>query len=335
MKYKDYYKILGVSRDATQEEIQRAYRKLARKYHPDVNKSADAEEKFKEINEAYEVLRDPEKRKKYDQLGTSWEHGQDFSPPPGWDFHVEYEEGPFGTRRTYYWTGSGADGFSDFFEALFGSGGFGKRARTHREHEGFEGFGFRMPQRGRDYEATIKISLEDAYRGGTKNITIQTQEIGPDGRPILKEKEYQVKIPPGVLPGQKIRLAGQGGEGIDGGERGDLYLKVEIEPHPVFRLKGRDLYIDLPITPWEAALGGKVTINTLSGPISVNIPPGIQSGQKLRIKGKGMPNPKGEPGDLYAVVKIVVPKSLSPKEKELFEELRKISRFNPRIGGAY
>jgi len=163
VKYKDYYKILGVPRNATQEEIQRAYRKLARKYHPDVNKSPEAEEKFKEINEAYEVLRDPEKRKKYDQLGTQWEHGQDFTPPPGWDFHVEYEEGPFGTRRTYYWTGSGTSGFSDFFEALFGSGIFGKTGRSYRD---YEEFGFRMPQRGRDYEATIKISLEDAYKGG-------------------------------------------------------------------------------------------------------------------------------------------------------------------------
>jgi len=330
VKYKDYYKILGVPRNATQEEIQRAYRKLARKYHPDVNKSPDAEEKFKEINEAYEVLSDPEKRKKYDELGTQWEHGQEFRPPPGWDFHIEFEEGPFGRRKTYYWKSTGGEGFSDFFETLFG--GFGKRKRPGYEYE-YEDLGFRIPQRGRDYEATIRISLEDAYRGGVKTFTIQTQEIGPDGRPVLREKQYQVRIPPGILPGQKIRLKGQGGEGINGGERGDLYLKVEIEPHPVFRLKGRDLYMDLPITPWEAALGAKVTVNTLSGPISVNIPAGIQSGQKLRIKGKGMPNPKGEPGDLYAVVKIVVPKDLTPREKELFEELRRISSFNPRFGG--
>lgn len=327
MEYKDYYKILGVSRDATHEEIQRAYRKLARKYHPDVNKDPKAEEKFKEINEAYEVLRDPEKRKKYDQLGTVWKHGEEFRPPPEWDFHVEFEQGPFGTvRRTYYWGGTGTGNtFSDFFEALFGSGRF-----RQAYHPGYEDIEFIVPERGPDYESAIRISLEDAFKGGVKTITVQSQRISPNGKPIIEEKQYQVRIPPGILPGQKIRLAGQGGEGKNGGERGDLYLKVEIEPHPVFRLKGRDLYMDLPITPWEAALGSKITINALSGPINVTIPPGIQSGQKLRIKGKGMPNPKGEPGDLYVVVKIMVPKNLTSKERELMEELKKTSSFNPR-----
>ncbi len=326
MKYRDYYKILGVSRSATQEEIQRAYRKLARKYHPDINKDPDAEEKFKEINEAYEVLRDPEKRKKYDKLGTSWKHGEEFKPPDGWDLHVEFEENPYGTtRKAYCWGTKNSENFSDFFETLFGNKIFGQNYNKFCRR-----FDFIIPKNGRDYEASIRISLEEAFKGGTKNVTIETKKLDYSGKPILKKNTYQIKIPPGILPGQKIRLAGQGEEGINGGKRGDLYLTVEIEPHPVFKLKGRDIYMDLPITPWEAALGSKITINTLNGPINIIIPSGIQSGQKLRIKGNGMPNPHGKPGDLYVVVKILVPKNLNQKEKELMEQLKRVSSFNPR-----
>ncbi|MCX7822443.1 MAG: DnaJ domain-containing protein [Syntrophobacterales bacterium] len=314
VKYKDYYEILGVSRTATQEEIQRAYRKLARKYHPDVNKEPGAEEKFKEINEAYEVLKDPEKRKRYDQLGAHWKAGQDFTPPPGWEVHFDFGPGTgkgfedilfgFGSR-----SGSTPGGFSDFFEMLFGRARHGETGTS----------GFTRVRDGADREVTIRISLEDAYFGAQKVITLPKDQ-----------KTYDVKIPPGILPGQKIRLAGQGEPGIGGGRSGDLYLKVEIEPHPMYRLEGRDLFMNLPVTPWEAALGGDVTINTLGGTVTIRIPPGTQSGQKLRLKSKGMPNPRGEAGDLYAVVQIMVPKNLTSKERELFEKLREVSNFNPR-----
>jgi len=313
VKYKDYYEILGVPRTATQEEIQRAYRKLARKYHPDVNKEPGAEEKFKEINEAYEVLKDPEKRKRYDQLGAHWKTGQDFTPPPGWEVHFDFGPGAGkGVEDIIFgFGGRGSSGFSDFFEALFGG--------MRRGQAGAETSGFTRVRDGADQEATIRISLEDAYHGAQKIITLPNSH-----------KTYEVKIPAGILPGQKIRLAGQGEPGIGGGRSGDLYLKVEIEPHPVYRLEGRDLYMNLPIAPWEAALGGDVTVDTIAGPVTIRIPSGTQSGQKLRLKGKGMPNPKGAPGDLYAVVQIMVPKHLTAKERELFEKLRDISTFNPR-----
>jgi curved DNA-binding protein len=321
--YKDYYKTLGVSRDASREDIQRAYRKLARKFHPDLNKAPDAEQKFKDINEAYEVLKDPEKRKKYDQLGPRWKEGQDFHPPPGWEnIHFQYGPRPgAGAEGTF--RGSG-EAFSDFFETLFG-GAF-SQARGGAGGQG----PFVHQQAGADHEATLRISLEEAYWGGTKAVTLELQRPSPDGTVSRQQKRLDVKIPRGVLPGQKIRLAGQGGQGIGGGERGDLYLRVETEPHPRFRLEGRNLYTDLALAPWEAALGAKVQVQTFDGPVTLKIPPGTHSGRKLRLKGKGMPNPKGAPGDLYVVAQIRVPKTLSQKEKDLFEELGKISSFNPR-----
>jgi curved DNA-binding protein len=320
VKFKDYYDILGVSRNATQDEIQRAYRKLARKYHPDVNKEPGAEEKFKEINEAYEVLKDPEKRSKYDQLGSHWRAGQDFRPPPGWDVHFDFGGGP--GQSEFFWSGRGD--FSDFFEMLFGRSGFGRSRSAAGTQTGGV---WRQPGAGR--EAVLRISLEDAYHGAVKTLTLPPEApgIAGVGRP---GKTLEVKIPKGILPGQKIRLAGQGQEGMGGGRPGDLYLKVELEPHPVYRLEGRDLYMDLPITPWEAALGAEVPVKTLSGTYSLKVPAGSQSGQKLRLRGKGMPNPKGAPGDLYAVLKIVVPKKLSKEEKDLFRRLGEVSRFNPR-----
>lgn len=322
VKFRDYYEILGIQRTAAQDEIQRAYRKLARKYHPDVNKSAGAEDKFKEINEAYEVLKDPEKRKMYDQLGPDWRSGQDFRPPPGWNVHYD-----FGGGGAQQWGGAG--GFSDFFESLFGGAGGFRQAQRGGAGRGF-GQGAVWRQAGADQETTIRISLEDAFRGGTRPIVLQTQAINPNGQIEVQEKRYDVKIPAGMLTGQKIRLPSQGGEGVGGGPRGDLYLKIEIEPHPVFTLKGHDLYMDVPVSPWEAVLGAEADINTLSGPVTLKIPGGTQSGRKMRLRGKGMPNPKGQPGDLYATVVVKVPTNPSGRERELFEELKKISGFNPR-----
>jgi curved DNA-binding protein len=324
VQFRDYYEVLGVPRTATQEEIQRSYRKLARKFHPDVSKVKDAEDKFKEINEAYEVLKDPEKRQKYDQLGANWKAGQEFRPPPGWDVHFDFGSGG-GGQSEFQWGGPG--GFSDFFETLFG----GQRSQhPHRSGRGRRGGGPVWTQAGSDQEAAIKIPLEEAFRGATKPITMQTQSITPEGQLAVQEKSYEVKIPEGILNGQKIRLAGQGGEGTGGGPRGDLYLKVEIEPHPVYRVSGRDLSMDLPITPWEAVLGAEVQLTTLAGVVTLRVPAGTQSGQKLRLRGKGMPNPKGAPGDLYAVISIAVPKKPSERERELFEELQRVSDFRPR-----
>jgi curved DNA-binding protein len=322
VKFKDYYDTLGVSRTATQDEIQRAYRKLARKYHPDVNKASEAEERFKELGEAYEVLKDPEKRSKYDQLGADWKAGQEFRPPPGWDAHFDFGRGG-GGQTGFQWEGAG--GFSDFFETLFGGQGFRQAQGGPRG-----GRGPVWSQAGSDQEATIRITLEDAFRGGARPITLQFQSVTPEGQLSVQEKSYEVKIPPGVLPGQKIRLTGQGGEGTGGGPRGDLYLKVELEPHPLYRLKGRDLYMDLAVSPWEAVLGSEVQILTPSGSVTLKVPPGSQTGRKLRLRGRGMPNSKGAPGNLYAVVNVMVPDEPSGREKELFEELRKVSTFNPR-----
>ncbi|HYA41314.1 MAG TPA: DnaJ C-terminal domain-containing protein [Syntrophobacteraceae bacterium] len=325
VKYRDYYEILGIKREAGQNDVQRAYRKLARKYHPDVNKEPDAEEKFKEINEAYEVLKDPEKRKMYDQLGPNWKAGQDFRPPPGWETRFDFGGG--GPQTEFQWGGAG--GFSDFFEALFGGMGGFRQARGGARQGGF-GRGSVFQQPGADQETTIRISLEDAFHGGTKSVLLQGRVINPQGRMQVQEKRYDVKIPPGILPGQRIRLAGQGEEGSGGGRSGDLYLRVEIEPHPAFELKGRDIFMELPVAPWEAVLGSEVRLPALSGSIDLKIPAGTQSGQKLRLRGKGMPNRKGAPGDLYVTVVVKVPTHPSEKERQLFEELRKNSGFDPR-----
>jgi curved DNA-binding protein len=314
--YKDYYSTLGVPRDASREDIRRAYRKLARKYHPDLNKEAGAEDRFKEISEAYEVLKDPQKRRKYDQLGSRWEEGQDFKPPPGGDFH--FEGGPAGGGAFH----SGEGDFSDFFESLFG-GGF-RQAPAGGGRDPFAG-----RRRSMDLEAVLRISLEDAYRGATKSITLESRHP-PDGGGAAAPRRFEVKIPRGVLPGQKIRLAGQGGAGSKEGAGGDLYLQIEIDPHPRFRLEGRHLHTDLDLAPWEAALGAQVPVTSLDGTVTLTVPKGTQSGQKLRLRGKGMPNPRGGGGDLFATVRIKVPKRLSAKEKELFEEMRRASSFNPR-----
>jgi curved DNA-binding protein len=325
VKFRDYYDVLGVPRTASQDDIQRAYRKLARKHHPDVNKAADAEDKFKELNEAYEVLKDPDKRQKYDQLGPDWKAGQDFRPPPGWEGYRDFGMGGGGGRTQYNWGGGG--GFSDFFETIFG--GQGSRQGHGGMGGGRQGYVWRQP--GEDQEATIRISLEDAYTGGVKNITLQSRTMTPEGQISVQERNYEVKIPAGISSGQRIRLSGQGGEGTGGGPRGNLYLKVEIEPHPIYKVDGHDLSLDLPIAAWDAALGAEVQVPTLSGPVTMKVPPGTQTGRKLRLRGKGLPNPRGAAGDLYATVNILVPKQLTERERELFEELREVSNFRPRV----
>jgi curved DNA-binding protein len=314
VEYKDYYSTLGVPRDANREVIGRAYRKLARKYHPDLNKQPGAEDRFREISEAYEVLKDPEKRARYDRLGPGWEQGQEFRAPPGWD--VRFEGGPRGGDRGFGPREGAA--FSDFFETLFGYG------RAGRPFAG----------RGADLEAPLRLRLEDAYRGTTASIALEEPQRSSAGAEATRrEKHLEVHVPPGVLPGQKIRLSGQGAQGGNGGPKGDLYLRIEIEPHPRYRLEGRDLHAGLSLAPWEAALGARVEVPSLDGPVMLSVPPGTQSGQKLRIKGKGMPNPKGPPGDCLVTAEIKVPRQLSPKERELYEELGKVSTFNPRPSG--
>jgi curved DNA-binding protein len=312
MEYKDYYQALGLSRSATQEEIKRAYRKLARKYHPDVSREPDAENKMKDVNEAYEVLNDPQKRAAYDRLGEQWQAGQEFRPPPNWDAGFEFRGGGF--------TGADARQFSDFFESLFGGfgpfGGFG------------EPRGQRFRTRGEDHYAKILITLDDSYRGSTRSLTLAAPEVGPDGRPHMRQHVLHVRIPKGVTEGQRIRLSGQGEPGIGGGPAGDLYLTVGFQPHHHFRAVGRDIHLDVPITPWEAALGTQVTVPTLGGPVEVSVPPNSQSGRKLRLKGRGLPgNP---PGDQYVVVQLVTPPADTQARRDSYRRMAAEMPFDPR-----
>jgi curved DNA-binding protein len=302
--YHDYYEALGVPRDASGDDIRRAYRKLAREYHPDVNKDPGADDRFKEVAEAYEVLRDPEKRERYDRLGANWRAGQDVSDAP--DF------GDGGFRDVHVDFGGGGD-FSDFFESMFrGRRGPGPAGRGA---EPFGGFAMRGP----DHEAVLDLTLEEAAAGGHRHITLG------DGR------DYDVNIPDGVRDGQRIRLAGEGGPGTGGGPSGDLFLRVRIAPHPRFRVDGRDLHVDLRVSPSEAALGAQVPVPTLTGTARVRVPAGSSTGRKLRLRGEGMPSPDGARGDLYAHVQIVVPKQLDERERELYEQLAAASsHFEPR-----
>jgi len=319
VKFQDYYEILGVPRNAPQEKIQSAYRKLARKYHPDLNKDKSAEEKFKRVGEAYEVLGDPEKRKKYDQLGKNWQMGDDFSPPPGWERAAGAGRGTGGFRFESF-----GGGFSDFFESLFG--GFGRT----RSYEGDEGpFTNIFNQKAPDHETELTIPLEDAFRGARRSITLKTTVSEGPGIAKTVNKKLEVTIPKGVNEGRRLRLAGQGGNGT-GGNRGDLYITIHIAPHPKFRVTGSDIEVDVPVTPWEAALGGDITVPLVDGSARIKIPAGIASGKKIRVKGKGLSKGNGQKGDLYAILQIVVPKELSEKERELFKELAEISRFAPR-----
>ena len=306
--YRDYYEDLGVSRDASQEDIRAAHRRLARQYHPDVNKDPGAEDRFKEISEAYEVLRDPEKRERYDRLGANWRSGQDVSDASGFEGFEGFGGAPGGGFEDIRFDYGGGD-FSDFFEGLFG-GRAGGRARGRGRTSGF-GSGFST--RGADQEATLELSLQEAARGGRRRISLG------DGR------DFEVDIPPGVRDRQRIRLAGEGQPGMGGGPGGDLFLRVRVRPDRRFRVDGRDVYTDVAVAPWEAALGAEVEVPTLDGSAQVKVPPGSSCGRRLRLRGQGMAG-----GDLYAVVQIRVPKQLSARERELFEELADVSDFNPR-----
>ena len=313
MEFKDYYAVMGVARDATQDEIKRAYRKLARKYHPDVSKEPDAEARFKEVGEAYEVLKDPEKRAAYDQLGSQWRAGQEFRPPPDWDAGFEFSGGGAEAAE--------AAAFSDFFESLFGRmrGGAtgGARSTTFRA-------------RGQDHHAKVLVDLEDSLHGATRTITLRTPEITADGRVTTREHALHVRIPKGVRPGQQIRLAGQGGPGIGNAPAGDLYLEVEFRPHPLYRVDGTDLYLDLPVAPWEAALGASVQAPTPAGPVDLKIPAGSSQGRKLRLKGRGIP--AKEPGDLYVVLQISLPRADSARARDFYKRMQQELNFNPRAG---
>ena len=313
--FRDYYETLGVSRDASEEDIRRAYRKLARQYHPDVSKEPDAEDRFKEVAEAYEVLRDSEKREKYDRFGANWRAGQDVSGAEGFSgygFGGEGGGGGFGDGVRVE-LGEGGD-FSDFFEGIFGRRG-GGRTTGFDGFGGFGGGGFST--RGADHEAGLDLSLEEAARGGKRRITI-------GGR------DFEVDIPAGVRDGQRIRLAGEGGEGSGGGPSGDLFLRIRLRPHPRFAVDGHDLYVELPVTPWEASLGAEVPVPTLDGTTRVKVPPGSSSGRRLRLRGQGLPEGRSGTGDLYAIVEVEVPKEPTKKERELFEQLASESKFDPR-----
>jgi len=310
MEFKDYYKILGVDRAASKDDIKRAYRRLARKYHPDVSKEADAEARFKEMKEAYEVLKDPQKRSAYDQFGANWKAGQDFQPPPNWQREYSFGDGAqsFGD----------AGQFSDFFETLFGQsrgGGFSFRTGGGR-------------MKGEDVNATISIPIEDAYRGASRTISLEVPEADASGAVRRRRKTLSVKIPAGVTAGKRIRLEKQGGPGYGGSPAGDLYLAVEFEPHPFYRADGRDIHLELPVTPWEAALGRKVKVPTPGGPVDLQIPAGSNSGKILRLKGRGLP---GKPaGDQYVELKVVVPPVRDEKIRELYEALEREHDVNPR-----
>ncbi len=340
MKFKDYYQTLGVARDAPADDIKRAYRKLARKYHPDLSKEADAEARFKELGEANEVLKDPEKRAAYDQAGSQWERqrqhaGQggradsDFEPPPGWDAGFEFSgRGDDGS--------GGAQDHSDFFEALFGRAARGSAGAG-------SGSGARRPQMrmpGQDHHAKVLIDLEDAYRGAQRSISLRMPALDAEGRGVMQERQLDVNIPKGIREGQHLRLAGQGGPGLGEGPAGDLFLEIAFNPHPIYRVDGRDVYFDLPVAPWEAALGVALSAPTPQGAVELTIPPGSQAGRKLRLKGRGLPGNgagngtgtgTGTPaGDLYAVLTIALPKADTDAAKAAYRAMADAFDFKPR-----
>jgi curved DNA-binding protein len=309
MEYKDYYKILEVPREASADDIKKSYRKLARRYHPDVSKEVNAEEKFKELQEAYDVLKNPEKRKAFDQLGANWKAGQGFNPPPNWNY-----QGGNGAQSEDF----DAAGFSDFFRDLFGQRG---------QSTGPQSGSFK--QRGQDQHARLTITLSDSYHGAERTLELQQAEINPHTGEIgRKVKSIKVKIPTGITSGQSIRLSGQGSPGFGGGPNGDLYIEISIAEDPLFTLDGKNIFLNLPLSPWEAALGSKISTPTLGGMVDLSIPEGSQTGQKLRLKGRGLPgNP---PGDQFVILKVYVPKPKNDAEKALYQKMAESMHFNPR-----
>ena len=347
VQYKDYYEILGVLRGASDADIKKAFRKLAREYHPDVAKNKkQAEEKFKEINEAYEVLNDAAKRKKYDELGANWSSGAEFRPPPGWESFGTGRggfpgRGPRGEEFEFHFGGTG---FSDFFEQLFGArgaraGGHGRQGIFEQEEDGAE--------RGRDIEGDMLVTLEEAMRGSVRSVSVRhgvtCEHCGGTGRrarhvcnvcggtgQVAKTETYQVKVPAGVSEGQRLRVAGRGEAGTGGGSAGDLYLRVRFAKHPDFEVEDHNLVHEAELAPWEAVLGANVSVPTLAGPVNIKIPAGTHNGQKLRVRGRGLLRRGGEAGDLMVVARIEVPSQVSDQERKLWEELAKESRFRPR-----
>jgi curved DNA-binding protein len=308
VEFKDYYKVMGVARDATETQIKQAYRKLARKYHPDVSKEKDAEARFKEVGEAYEVLKSPEKRAAYDQLGQGPAPGQEFRPPPDWG--TGFESRGAGGRDSDY---------SDFFESLFGAqaraGSGGGRGTFH-------------PGRGEDHHAKVLLDLDATLHGGSRQLTLRVPQLDAEGRLASKERLLKVQVPKGILPGQHIRLAGQGERASGEGTSGDLYIEVEFQPHPLYRIDGRDLYLELPVAPWEAALGATVKTPTPGGTVDLKIPSGAHAGSKLRLKGRGIP--ASPPGDFYVLLQIALPAANDDKAKAAYAALASALPFNPR-----
>ncbi|MDM7322955.1 MAG: DnaJ C-terminal domain-containing protein [Gammaproteobacteria bacterium] len=310
MEFKNYYEVLGVSRDATAEELKKAFRKLARKYHPDVSKEPDADQRMKEVNEAYAVLSDPERRAAYDQLlAYGYRPGEEFRPPPDWDAGFEFSSHGFSPYE--------AAEFSDFFSHLFS--GLGGRARRGS---------FRT--QGEDHHAKIYLDLADAFTGATRQITLRMPRLDPSGHVVLDTRTLNVRIPIGVREGQIIRLAGQGSPGIGGGTAGDLLLEVHFKPHPHFQVQGRDLLMSLTVAPWEAALGAVIPVALPSGQVKVRIPPGAQCGKQLRVRGKGIPSEP--PGDLLLTIQVALPPADTPRARELYETMARELAFDPRAG---
>jgi curved DNA-binding protein len=309
MKYKDYYAILGVKRDAVADDIKSAYRRLARKYHPDVSKEKDAEEKFKEMAEAYETLKDPEKRAAYDQLG-SHAAGQEFRPPPDWEQQFAQREGSFEDFD-----------LADLFAAFGGHGGRNGRSRTESATS---------PRRGHDYEAGVQISFGQAFNGTEIALEMNGLEWDEQGNGRRVPRTISVRIPRGVSGGEKLRVPGKGGAGFRGGPAGDLYLDVEVQEHPLYRVSGQDIYVDLPLAPWEAVLGTSVSLPTPAGTVSLKVPPGTRSGQQLRLGGRGLSRGSGKPGHLFAMVRIEVPTVADDAQRDLYRKLAEQSTFNPR-----
>ncbi len=312
MEYKDYYKTLDLPRDAKLDDIKKAFRRLARKFHPDVSREKDAEARMREINEAYAVLSDPEKRAAYDQLGSGYQAGQEFRPPPGWDTGFEFSGRGFSPHE--------AADFSDFFAELFGRMGMGPG--------GFhaQGNGFRM--RGEDHHARVMLDLDDAFTGATRQISLRVPEIDAQGRMQLKTRTLSVRIPKGVFEGQTIRLAGQGAPGMGDAGAGDLLLEVKFRPHARLRTDGRDLHLTLPVSPWEAALGAVIEVDLPDGELKLRIPQGAQSGAQLRVRGKGIPG--SPPGDLLLDIKVVLPPADTPRARQLYESMARDLAFDPR-----